>query len=71
MTFTHTEPLAYPFNESDGLGLSDVYEATRKAEGLVKARMPHGEPVNVQNFPHQSSSSSHVRRELENSARSD
>jgi cytochrome P450 len=45
MTFTHTEPLAYPFNESDGLGLSDVYDATRKADGLVRARMPHGEPA--------------------------
>jgi cytochrome P450 len=45
MSTTHSEPLAYPFNEQEGLGLSDTYVATRKAHGLVRVRMSYGEPA--------------------------
>ena len=43
MTTTHSEPLAYPFNEEAGLALNEAYQAAREAEGMVRVRMPHGE----------------------------
>ncbi|MBB4689366.1 cytochrome P450 [Amycolatopsis jiangsuensis] len=45
MTTTHTEPLAYPFNEEEGLALNEAYSAAREAEGMIRVRMPHGEPA--------------------------
>ncbi|SEP52817.1 cytochrome P450 [Amycolatopsis saalfeldensis] len=43
MTTTSTEPLAYPFNEEEGLALNEAYAAAREADGMVRVRMPHGE----------------------------
>ncbi|MEC3979772.1 cytochrome P450 [Amycolatopsis sp. H20-H5] len=45
MTTTHTEPLAYPFNEEEGLDLNEAYAAARDAEGMVRVRMTYGEPA--------------------------
>jgi len=45
MTTTHTEPLAYPFNEEAGLDLNEAYTAAREAEGLVRVKMTYGEPA--------------------------
>ncbi|GAA3549202.1 cytochrome P450 [Amycolatopsis ultiminotia] len=45
MTTTHTEPLAYPFNEEEGLALNEAYAAAREAEGMIRVRMRHGEPA--------------------------
>jgi cytochrome P450 len=42
---THTEPVAYPFNEPGGLELDQAYAAAREAPGLIKVRMPYGEPA--------------------------
>ncbi|WP_134662538.1 MULTISPECIES: cytochrome P450 [unclassified Amycolatopsis] len=43
MTTTHTEPLAYPFNEEAGLALNEAYTAARENAGMVRVQMPHGE----------------------------
>ncbi|MFD2469895.1 cytochrome P450 [Amycolatopsis silviterrae] len=43
MTTTHTEPLAYPFNEEAGLALNEAYTAARESEGMIRVQMPHGE----------------------------
>jgi len=45
MTTTHTEPVAYPFNQEEGLGLNEAYAAAREAPGLIRVRMPYGEPA--------------------------
>ncbi|MGW5748018.1 cytochrome P450 [Amycolatopsis sp. NPDC003861] len=45
MTATHTEPLAYPFNEEAGLDLNEAYAAARDAEGMVRVKMTYGEPA--------------------------
>ncbi|MFG1641252.1 cytochrome P450 [Amycolatopsis sp. NPDC049252] len=45
MTTTHTEPLAYPFNEEAGLDLNEAYAAAREANGLVRVKMTYGEPA--------------------------
>jgi cytochrome P450 len=45
MTATHTEPLAYPFNEEAGLDLNEAYAAAREADGLVRVKMTYGEPA--------------------------
>ncbi|SFW71498.1 cytochrome P450 [Amycolatopsis australiensis] len=45
MTVTHTEPLAYPFNEEAGLDLNEAYAAAREAEGMVRVKMTYGEPA--------------------------
>jgi cytochrome P450 len=45
MTTTHTEPLAYPFNEKEGLELNGAYAAARSADGLIKIQMAYGEPA--------------------------
>ncbi|MDT8912145.1 cytochrome P450 [Amycolatopsis sp. PS_44_ISF1] len=42
MTTTHSEPLAYPFNEEAGLALNAAYRSAREAEGMIRVRMPHG-----------------------------
>ncbi len=43
MTTTHTEPLAYPFNEEAGLALNEAYAAARENAGMIRVQMPHGE----------------------------
>jgi cytochrome P450 len=45
MTTTQTEPLAYPFNEDEGLDLNEAYAAARAAEGLTRIQMTYGEPA--------------------------
>ncbi|PKV90223.1 cytochrome P450 [Amycolatopsis echigonensis] len=45
MTTTHTEPLAYPFNEEAGLALNEAYTAARENAGMIRVQMPHGEPA--------------------------
>ena len=45
MTTTHTEPLAYPFNEEEGLALNEAYAAAREGEGMIRVRLPYGEPA--------------------------
>jgi cytochrome P450 len=42
---THTEPVAYPFNSAEGLELADRYTEIREGAGLIRVRMPHGEPA--------------------------
>ncbi|KOT92256.1 cytochrome P450 [Streptomyces sp. NRRL F-5755] len=38
-------PLAYPFNDADGLALSETYEQVRDRPGLLRVQMPYGEPA--------------------------
>jgi cytochrome P450 len=45
MTTTHTEPLAYPFNEEEGLDLNEAYAAARAADGMIRVRMKYGQPA--------------------------
>ncbi len=45
MTTTNSEPIAYPFNEDAGLDLNEAYAAARDTEGMIRIRMPHGEPA--------------------------
>ncbi|MFD9894493.1 cytochrome P450 [Amycolatopsis sp. NPDC059027] len=45
MTTTQSEPLAYPFNEEEGLALNEAYAAAREAEGMIRVRLPYGEPA--------------------------
>ena len=45
MTTTHSEPLAYPFNEEQGLALDEAYAAAREAAGMIRVRLPFGEPA--------------------------
>ena len=45
MTTTHPEPLAYPFNQEEGLALSEAYAAARDADGLIRVRLRYGEPA--------------------------
>jgi len=45
MTTAHTEPLAYPFNEEAGLAVNAAYAAAREAAGMIRVRMPHGDPA--------------------------
>ncbi|WP_020666787.1 cytochrome P450 [Amycolatopsis nigrescens] len=45
MTATHTEPLAYPFNEVGGLELHDAYAAARDGDGMIRVKLPYGEPA--------------------------
>ncbi len=42
---THTEPIAYPFNEEAGLELNEAYAAARETPGLIRVRMPYGDPT--------------------------
>ncbi|MEO3975613.1 cytochrome P450 [Streptomyces sp. CAU 1734] len=45
MTAAGTTPLAYPFNTSEGLELAEAYERVRDQPGLLRVRMPYGEPA--------------------------
>ncbi|MEU2711489.1 cytochrome P450 [Streptomyces sp. NPDC007205] len=45
MTKTDHTALAYPFNSSQGLGLSDAYERARDTPGLLRVQLPYGEPA--------------------------
>jgi len=45
MTTTHTEPLAYPFNEEEGLALNEAYAAAREVEGMIRVQLPYGPPA--------------------------
>lgn len=42
---THTEPVAYPFNEEAGLAMDPAYSAAREMPGLIRVRMPYGDPA--------------------------
>jgi cytochrome P450 len=44
-TTTHTEPVAYPFNDAEGLTLDAAYSAARETTGMIRVRLPHGEPA--------------------------
>jgi len=43
LTATHTEPLAYPFNEEEGLALNEAYAAAREGEGMIRVQLPYGD----------------------------
>src|SRR5258705_10964239 len=45
MATTSTEPVTYPFSTAEGLDLDEAYAAARDAPGLVRVRMPFGEPA--------------------------
>ncbi|WBO61904.1 cytochrome P450 [Streptomyces camelliae] len=45
MTATDHAPLAYPFNSSQELALSDAYERARDTPGLLRVQLPYGEPA--------------------------
>ncbi|WP_030672859.1 cytochrome P450 [Streptomyces rimosus] len=45
MTTADTMPLAYPFNDADGLALSEIYEQVRDRPGLLRVQMAYGEPA--------------------------
>lgn len=42
---TRTEPVAYPFNAEAGLELDQAYAAARETPGLIRVRLPYGEPA--------------------------
>ncbi|MEU9790238.1 cytochrome P450 [Streptomyces sparsogenes] len=44
-TDAQPEAIAYPFNSSEGLGLSEAYEEARNRPGLLRVRMAYGEPA--------------------------
>jgi cytochrome P450 len=45
MTTIDTEPVAYPFNETEGLELNEAYARARENEGMIRVRLPYGEPA--------------------------
>ncbi len=45
MTTTYPAPVEYPFNDPGSLGLHDAYRAAQRAPGMVRVRLPHGEPA--------------------------
>ncbi|MBQ0986437.1 cytochrome P450 [Streptomyces sp. F63] len=45
MTTTDTGPISYPFNEAAGLALADAYDRARETPGLIRVRLPYGEPA--------------------------
>ncbi|MBD0711639.1 MULTISPECIES: cytochrome P450 [unclassified Streptomyces] len=45
MTTADTTPLAYPFNTAEGLQLAEEYERVREQPGLLRVRLPFGEPA--------------------------
>ncbi|MFR9787220.1 cytochrome P450 [Streptomyces sp. MB22_4] len=45
MTATDHAPLAYPFNSGSDLDLSEAYDRARDTPGLLRVRMPYGEPA--------------------------
>ncbi|GAB3475979.1 cytochrome P450 [Amycolatopsis cihanbeyliensis] len=42
---TADEVVAYPFNDAEGLELDPAYAAAREREGMIKVRLPFGEPA--------------------------
>lgn len=42
---TPPTPVAYPFNEGEGLGLDAAYAKARAADGMIRVQLPHGEPA--------------------------
>jgi cytochrome P450 len=42
---THTEPIAYPFNVAEGLEVAAAYAAARDTPGMIRVRLPYGEPA--------------------------
>ncbi len=42
---THTEPVAYPFNLAEGLEVAAAYAAARDTPGMIRVRLPFGEPA--------------------------
>jgi cytochrome P450 len=42
---TRTEPVAYPFNNPAGLELAEAYAVARDTPGMIRVRMPYGEPA--------------------------
>ncbi|WP_432085474.1 cytochrome P450 [Streptomyces sp. bgisy095] len=42
---TDPTPLAYPFNEPEGLGLAEAYTEALERPGLLRIRMAYGEPA--------------------------
>ncbi|EST36409.1 cytochrome P450 [Streptomyces roseochromogenus] len=45
MTAPDHTPLAYPFNSSLDLALSEAYERARDTPGLLRVQLPYGEPA--------------------------
>lgn len=45
MTTESTDILDYPFNDATGLELSELYARVRDRSGLVRVRLPYGEPA--------------------------
>ncbi|MHA7961358.1 cytochrome P450 [Streptomyces sp. L500] len=45
MSTSHDEPVVYPFNNAEELALSTAYERARHEEGLLRVRLPYGEPA--------------------------
>ncbi|MBV2357069.1 cytochrome P450 [Streptomyces sp. J2-1] len=45
MTQTENAPLAYPFNSSQDLALSEAYDRARDTPGLLRVQMAYGEPA--------------------------
>ncbi|GAB2791794.1 cytochrome P450 [Amycolatopsis magusensis] len=42
---TSAEPVTYPFNQTDGLELDSAYTEAREREGLLRVKLPYGEPA--------------------------
>jgi cytochrome P450 len=42
---TYPEPVTYPFGPDEGLALSKAYADAREADGLIRVRLPYGEPA--------------------------
>ncbi|WP_410664758.1 cytochrome P450 [Amycolatopsis sp. lyj-84] len=45
MTTTDAEFIAYPFNQDTGLELDEAYATARDTKGMLRVRLPHGEPT--------------------------
>lgn len=45
MSTTHSEPLAYPFNNDEGLALDKAYALAQQADGMIRVRLRFGEPA--------------------------
>ncbi|GAA2485590.1 MULTISPECIES: cytochrome P450 [Actinomycetes] len=40
-----TTPVTYPFNTTEGLDLADAYRAAQRTPGLLRVKLPYGEPA--------------------------
>ena len=45
MNTTYPDPLAYPFGPDEGLVLSKAYADAQGTDGLIRVRLPYGEPA--------------------------